>query len=673
MDCVRTAHQSQTFQQNTGNCGGRAEYLGSDAVVRTVGLPHRVWRCGLLLIDNGVGCILKTILAVALTTLGCLVAPVAQGTIAITNDVVPALVTSDPWDVGGPLIVGELLTGEMSIDAGSEVTNTDGYVANGLGSVGVVSVTGADTTWGNTGELRLGNAGKGTLTISAGATVSASGNTRLGNLPSGDGTATVSGLGSTLSSTNFVLVGREGSGALNVLNGGSVTDLIGGIAIFEESVGAATVDGVGSSWSNSDELQVADGGTAFLNILSGGAVSNPRGFIGIAPAGIGNVVVSGAQSQWDNSDQLQIGYGGTGILDVTAGAQVTSGLGYVGSQLGGNGTATIDGLGSVWMNTNELSVGYEGTGALRITSGGKVSDRVATIGNLSTGAGSALVEGAGSMWITTESLTVGGFGIGSLEISHGGVVSAGAIDGSGGLNFNGGALRVMNSDAMGNPITLSPGGGMLEVPEAASVLTFTGTFSGDGELVKIGAGTLELAGNGSHSGSTRVLGGALQLGAAVLGHTGDVYLDGGALALSFLGIDEIGALYLGGAPQPIGTYGGAGSGADFVIPQIAGTGLLRVTSVGLPGDYNDDGAVDAADYTLWRDRTEDGGALANDPSLGVAADDYARWVAQFGLETGAGDGTNSNLPTPEPDSALLALLSVAYLSSFRRSLISRTA
>jgi uncharacterized protein YjbI with pentapeptide repeats len=86
----------------------------------------------------------------------------------------------------------------------------------------------------------------------------------------------------------------------------------------------------------------------------------------------------------------------------------------------------------------------------------------------------------------------------------------------------------------------------------------------------------------------------------------------------------------------------------------------------LPGDYNNNGIVDAADYTVWRDRLGSGASLPNDDTPGVGPDDYARWVDNFGItapELGAGSG--AALPSaallspavPEPTS--LALLSLA--------------
>ena len=78
--------------------------------------------------------------------------------------------------------------------------------------------------------------------------------------------------------------------------------------------------------------------------------------------------------------------------------------------------------------------------------------------------------------------------------------------------------------------------------------------------------------------------------------------------------------------------------------------LLSVTLVEpqfLVGDYNGDGTVDAADYTVWRDSV---GATGLDPYSGadgngdgqVTSADYDVWVAQFGMT----DAPSASIPEP---------------------------
>jgi hypothetical protein len=76
----------------------------------------------------------------------------------------------------------------------------------------------------------------------------------------------------------------------------------------------------------------------------------------------------------------------------------------------------------------------------------------------------------------------------------------------------------------------------------------------------------------------------------------------------------------------------------------------------LPGDYNENGVVDAADYTVWRDRLGQSESLPNDDTVGVGPDDYTRWVNNFGQTSGSGSGIGSNATVPEPKSAVICLM-----------------
>ena len=82
------------------------------------------------------------------------------------------------------------------------------------------------------------------------------------------------------------------------------------------------------------------------------------------------------------------------------------------------------------------------------------------------------------------------------------------------------------------------------------------------------------------------------------------------------------------------------------------TGVLSVVAPGVAGDYNDNGAVDAADYVVWRKQlvSNPGQTLPNDATLGVDFDDYITWRANFGNSTPSGAAA----AVPEPASALLA-------------------
>lgn len=69
----------------------------------------------------------------------------------------------------------------------------------------------------------------------------------------------------------------------------------------------------------------------------------------------------------------------------------------------------------------------------------------------------------------------------------------------------------------------------------------------------------------------------------------------------------------------------------------------------LPGDFNFDGTVDAADYTVWRDRVgAPAGSLPSDVDGGVIGTaQYARWKSNFGAKRGVAAAV------PEPGAAIL--------------------
>jgi hypothetical protein len=80
-----------------------------------------------------------------------------------------------------------------------------------------------------------------------------------------------------------------------------------------------------------------------------------------------------------------------------------------------------------------------------------------------------------------------------------------------------------------------------------------------------------------------------------------------------------------------------------------------------PGDFNDDGIVDAADYVVWK-KTEgtDFDLGGNGDETGGSANvvdmaDYSLWVANFGeMAAGSGGGT----PVPEPGLGVFAVVSM---------------
>ena len=113
-----------------------------------------------------------------------------------------------------------------------------------------------------------------------------------------------------------------------------------------------------------------------------------------------------------------------------------------------------------------------------------------------------------------------------------------------------------------------------------------------------------------------------------------------------------------------------GAFSPIVLPALSGakawnasqlftTGTLSVIST-LTGDYNGNGVVDAADYTVWRDTLGSTTDLrANGDNNGASAGkidqaDYLVWKSNFGMQSGS--GANGNTAVPEPTTGILSII-----------------
>ena len=103
------------------------------------------------------------------------------------------------------------------------------------------------------------------------------------------------------------------------------------------------------------------------------------------------------------------------------------------------------------------------------------------------------------------------------------------------------------------------------------------------------------------------------------------------------------------------------NGADFRISAGVGTTFyldliqLSAAQIGpVPGDFNADGAVDAADYVVWRDTGING-------QLG-----YEEWRAHFGQTAASGSDIMAKAAVPEPRTAMLLLMVAAVGCCLRK-------
>lgn len=225
-----------------------------------------------------------------------------------------------------------------------------------------------------------------------------------------------------------------------------------------------------------------------------------------------------------------------------------------------------------------------------------------------------------------------------------------------------------------NPVVLQTDS-VISVAAVNAIGVIDQPVTGAGSLTKHGDGKLVLS-NASNSwaGNTTVLSGPTT-GTSVLSLTNPTLADGRdvflsatrtALDLNFAATDTIRSLYFDGTAQATGIWGATGSGAAHETSLITGTGLLNVTTLptlGVPGDFNNNGAVDAGDYVLWRK----GGPLENevDTPGTVNAQDYEDWRARFGNPPGSGSGLGATA-IPEPATFVLFMLIAPFFLGHTR-------
>nr|WP_320167109.1 autotransporter domain-containing protein [uncultured Methylophaga sp.] len=180
-------------------------------------------------------------------------------------------------DYGRELIVGSSGTGTLNISSGATLTNAnEGTIGFLAGSNGSVSVDGAGTSWlhGAGRQLAVGWSGTGELNISNGGSVS-NANGFIGARSGGIGTVTVNGAGSTWTNNDQLVIGLEASsGTLSIENGGNVINSNGRIGLSTGSTGKVTVTGTNSTLTdNGSNLLVGLDGNGTLNIIDGGLVT----------------------------------------------------------------------------------------------------------------------------------------------------------------------------------------------------------------------------------------------------------------------------------------------------------------------------------------------------------------------------------------------------------------
>ncbi len=136
----------------------------------------------------------------------------------------------------------------------------------------------------------------------------------------------------------------------------------------------------------------------------------------------------------------------------------------------------------------------------------------------------------------------------------------------------------------------------------------------------------------------------------------------GATTNNDVAFDNAGNLYVSNQSAEYVRVWSPPNGGNFIANEfstnsLAPLGAISLTvGVGLPGDFNNDGKVDASDYVVWR--KSGNSSLPNDNGAADSAARYSLWRANFGNPPGSGAGLDG-AEVPEPMSLGLLLVAVA--------------
>lgn len=307
--------------------------------------------------------------------------------------------------------------------------------------------------------------------------------------------------------------GLPSSGTEAYLNNGGTAELTSPFGPLVDPItigggsgsgGTLRITGAGALTFDGFYANIVLGTNGSLAVTNGGTLTHATSpalptFIG----GGGTALVTGTGSRW-SVDRLRVGQNSAGSLTVADQGTVTAttlGVGYY-QDGAGTGTVTVTNHGTLQASQIFVSGEADGqsTGTLTVDTGGRVSATTLTLAALATGTG-------------TLNLNAGG----TLAIGGTDGLSAGA--GTAHLNFAGGTLEVAGS-ALTSGVNATLTSATI-IDTAGLGATLTGSLSGAGGLVKVGAGTLTLSGSNSYAGATTVQLGALALSgaAARLDHT----------------------------------------------------------------------------------------------------------------------------------------------------------
>ncbi|WP_146590548.1 beta strand repeat-containing protein [Posidoniimonas polymericola] len=575
--------------------------------------------------------------------------------------------SSDNVFDGDEIELGTLASLELNLPG------TDSWVMNGLldlngfgGAITSFHLKGSDVELRGTTEV-TGNSSQqarvditGTVAIGAGGSFNFRGgshatpNTIAGGVINGPGRLgsltnfDLQGHGTINAEINFVGDSRLTASDGTLAIGGPITD-VGRIG----TRGAGAVLNVANAWNSgvADLVLLQGGEISGATITNDGAISG----VGLVSARVinnnritggssGTLVLSNTGSDWD-------GVGNVGLLEAAKGTlELRDNAPFL-----FNGTVSAN-IGTVYANGFELE--FEPSSRLELSDGSFRSTHATDFGGrieVYAGAISRIELGGTGVFQNGSVTTLGN----DLELHANTQVNVGAVFNGGGdlRNVSGQVMTLVDGANLG---VLLDNQGDLEIHTGASAGR---ADVNDFQQASTGQLLVDLFGTGIGDYDRLVTGGLADLDGAltvsVLGVLNPVLGDAFTILSATGGVSGVFATEdFSGAPLD--------PGLQWNVVYNPTNVVLEVVNL-LAGDYNNDGVVDAADYTVWRDNEGLAISLPNEtvtPGM-VDGDDYNAWRANYGA-VAASPAPVAAAAAPEPMACTLLLAAAGCFGLRRR-------
>ena len=170
---------------------------------------------------------------------------------------------------------------DLIIRDGARVTSEGSQIGNTADYDATVTVTGELTRWtlGGRGYINLGGQGAATLNVENGAQVEVTGYTTVESRNNGEAaTLNVSGAGSRFTTTYNLVIGNQGTGHMNISDGGQVFSGAGWVGVNSPQTGIVNISGENSLWEIATDDLILGGsdddhaGTGHITLSDGGTL-----------------------------------------------------------------------------------------------------------------------------------------------------------------------------------------------------------------------------------------------------------------------------------------------------------------------------------------------------------------------------------------------------------------